>query len=617
MNNTLRTLLSTLVTAMGLSAAAQGHLIYVAGHANPCNPAMNGSVVTITVDGVLSGPVSITTTLNENCYYSTQLLVPDTAGLVTVTGSCGNGAVTTGTGTYFLIPPATSDVIVNLDCGNTPTSYHVTVQGSVSPCELMDNTVTVRCTTCTPWVETSVPVDVNCNYSAVLDVPNMTGTIVVATGCTNGSVPNNTIQYIVNPGQTGTMVTLLLSCGTAPGEACFTVAETAPFTAVFSNCSTGCIPPFTYLWDFSGPSGGTQQGDVVNFTFPGAGTYSVCLNITGSDGCLANTCQQVYVDAQGNVSLTSPSSCQACFTISQAMDGGMLTPFTANFTNCSTGNTPLTYQWWLPNGSASTQANESWVFPGEGIYGVCLTVSGLGGCINTLCDTVVVDANGTINPTPGDCQADFWVIQAYQNGGTPNGEPIPDELWIWNLSSGGTGNYQFLWNFGDGNTSTEAFPTHIYTEDGPYMLCLTVNDNSGCTDTYCDSIAVDANGLLQGLMEQGIDPHATLSVLRSEGFTINVRDPLTMAVPEHALSALATWPNPTQDRLEISFNSIKRGQARTEVIDANGRRVVATMSQLVNGQNRITLDVTALPAGMYLLRIGEGGQTVVRRFVKG
>lgn len=686
MHNMLRTLLFTLVTCTGLGVAAQGHLIYVAGHANPCNSAMNGSTVTISAVGAITGIVTTaTTTLNDNCYYYLEMMVADTAGMITVAGSCGNGTAATGSGTYYLEPPFTTDVIVDLTCGGVldcenvaggtalpgtpcddgdpetfndlwtpwctcfgspegecwgfmtetqaldngvpipwqvvlssystgvapftttwwvdgedlgpggssivhtfdspgahpwnattldatgcsnpvgnadmilgcdgllnspnrpgqpcvvpgttltgiwsnacvcvadPTEYHVTVQGSVSPCELLDNTVTVRCTSCTPWVETSVPVDANCNYSAVLTVPNMTGTIVVATGCSNGSVPNNTIQYIVNPGQTGTMVTLLLSCAPAPGEACFTVEETSSFTAMFANCSTGCVPPYTYVWDISGPGGGTQQGDVIEYTFPGPGTYAVCLNIAGSDGCVASTCQDV-----------------------------------------------------------------------------------------------VVDANGAINPsTPGDCEADFWVIQAYQGGGTPGGAPIPGELWIWNLSSGGTGNYQFLWNFGDGMSSTEAFPTHVYAQDGPYVLCLTVYDNSGCTNTYCDSISVDEDGMLQGMIVQGHDPHGTLQGERSEGFTINVLDPLTMGMPEGELSALNTWPNPAQDRLEISLNSIKSGQVRTEVIDANGRRVVGTLSPLVNGQNRITLDVANLPAGMYLLRIGEGSQTVVRRFVKG
>ena len=96
------------------------------------------------------------------------------------------------------------------------------------------------------------------------------------------------------------------------------------------------------------------------------------------------------------------------------------------------------------------------------------------------------------------------MIQAYEidsaNGGTP--VPIPNELWLWNLSSGGSGNYSFVWDFGDGTSSTDPYPTHIYPNGGPYVLCLTIDDGAGCSDTYCDSISVDANGIYQGMAGQ-------------------------------------------------------------------------------------------------------------------
>ena len=42
----------------------------------------------------------------------------------------------------------------------------------------------------------------------------------------------------------------------------------------------------------------------------------------------------------------------------------------------------------------------------------------------------------------------------------------------------------FLWNFGDGNTSTEPVVTHIYEKGGEYTVTLSVKDNSGLP---CDS----------------------------------------------------------------------------------------------------------------------------------
>ena len=41
-------------------------------------------------------------------------------------------------------------------------------------------------------------------------------------------------------------------------------------------------------------------------------------------------------------------------------------------------------------------------------------------------------------------------------------------------------NYQ--WDFGDGNTSTEASPDHTYAAAGPYEVTLTVTDEGDLTD---------------------------------------------------------------------------------------------------------------------------------------
>ncbi len=48
---------------------------------------------------------------------------------------------------------------------------------------------------------------------------------------------------------------------------------------------------------------------------------------------------------------------------------------------------------------------------------------------------------------------------------------------------------QWLWDFGDGNTGTDQFPTHTYTTEGTYTVCLTVSNSLGI-DTDCQDIAV-------------------------------------------------------------------------------------------------------------------------------
>jgi len=49
----------------------------------------------------------------------------------------------------------------------------------------------------------------------------------------------------------------------------------------------------------------------------------------------------------------------------------------------------------------------------------------------------------------------------------------------------------YLWDFGDGNTSTLAFPEHSYTLAGEYIVTLTVTDNKGASHTDTTSAIVN------------------------------------------------------------------------------------------------------------------------------
>ncbi len=54
---------------------------------------------------------------------------------------------------------------------------------------------------------------------------------------------------------------------------------------------------------------------------------------------------------------------------------------------------------------------------------------------------------------------------------------LPDPVVFNNNSSNGN---TFLWNFGDGNTSTAENPSHLYSGPGIYTVTLVVSDNTGC-----------------------------------------------------------------------------------------------------------------------------------------
>jgi PKD repeat protein len=68
-----------------------------------------------------------------------------------------------------------------------------------------------------------------------------------------------------------------------------------------------------------------------------------------------------------------------------------------------------------------------------------------------------------------------------------NPSPVnPNEIRFWPVN----GNYQsYQWDFGDGNTSTQANPGHIYSNPGTYQACLIISDTS-CADTFCQTVVV-------------------------------------------------------------------------------------------------------------------------------
>jgi PKD repeat protein len=56
-------------------------------------------------------------------------------------------------------------------------------------------------------------------------------------------------------------------------------------------------------------------------------------------------------------------------------------------------------------------------------------------------------------------------------------------------SSQTSGSVQYAWTLGDGNTSSLPNPTHTYSGDSTYQVCLTVTDSCG-SDTFCTSVSV-------------------------------------------------------------------------------------------------------------------------------
>ena len=163
----------------------------------------------------------------------------------------------------------------------------------------------------------------------------------------------------------------------------------------------------------------------------------------------------------------------------------------------------------------------------------------------------------------------------------------PNAFTVYNLSYGS--NLTYLWNFGDGNTSTIANPVHVYSSNGNYQLCLTVDNGVGCNQTYCDSLL-------------GVD-----SLSRSNSLSLTVVNgpdyPSVVTGVENiaSQSSISVYPNPFNDATTFVINSDKTNGIYTfELNDVLGKKV---MEQTNITAKQFQISRNGLESGVYFYKI--------------
>ena len=97
---------------------------------------------------------------------------------------------------------------------------------------------------------------------------------------------------------------------------------------------------------------------------------------------------------------------------------------------------------------------------------------------------------------------------------------------------------------------------------------------------------------------------------------VNAEGSRTEADTDAPVFNLSLFPNPVDDRLTVALRGDYGGEVKISIFSTLGRRVRQLQRAMADGFLREELRVADLPPGTYQLRIEQGAQRTVRRFVK-
>ncbi len=218
----------------------------------------------------------------------------------------------------------------------------------------------------------------------------------------------------------------------------------------------GMPPILMFDWDFG--DGNTGTGANISNIYDEPGTYTVSL-IADSNCAEPDTVEYTF---------TLPPPPIVDGEIISFPENGC-TPVEVNLEG--TGNA-TSYLWDMGDGTTIEGLTADYTYTDVGSYDIMFIATDPSTCN-------LADTSYTSVEVYGYAEALFEVQ-------TPIIE-VGDAFFFTNLSSNAD---SYLWDFGDGNTSTEENPQYTYAETGVYEVCLTAMNQYDCNDTYCLTVEV-------------------------------------------------------------------------------------------------------------------------------
>ncbi|PKR81308.1 hypothetical protein CW751_04415 [Brumimicrobium salinarum] len=208
----------------------------------------------------------------------------------------------------------------------------------------------------------------------------------------------------------------------------------------------------TWNWDFA--DGGTANTQNPQNTYATHGVYNVILETTTDQGCVDQITKPIEIFQLPNADFTFTNDC--------FYDD-------ISFQNTSSPNATL-FEWNFDDGTAINSAEHpDHLYANPGTYDVELIVNTIDGCESSTSKTVIAyakpNAEFSVDPTCYNTSSIYTDLSSIND---IDGDVIND----------------WYWDFGDGNSATNASPTHQYAGENVYPTTLIVTSNFGCKDTF-------------------------------------------------------------------------------------------------------------------------------------
>ena len=310
----------------------------------------------------------------------------------------------------------------------------------------------------------------------------------------------------------------------------------------FNNLSTndyGIITDYKWtLFDNNNNIIDSSQNTNFVYTFNSSAYYKLRLVVITDKGCIDTILKTIDIRQTPSVDFSySPT----CF--------GETTYFTEE-TEVPIHDPIIDRKWWFGDGATSTIPNPSHNYTAAGVYDVRLMNRTMGGCADTLIKVIAVHKITNVgfehsqaclnlpvqffDTTQYDSIVEWqWVFGSFATANAPNpvvwfpyaGEynvtltvtisagcegllnkqievyPYPTASFDWYPDFGvsplevqfynnSTGANSYVWNFGDGSTSVEINPTHVFLENNIFTVTLIASNQFGCSDTAYGSVHV-------------------------------------------------------------------------------------------------------------------------------